>query len=83
MVKTAEKVGLFEALISLKHRRASWNALFLAIMQQCTGLTATLLFLNKLFLSMKSRGEFNMSISLSVQLINFLNAIASCFSFYP
>jgi hypothetical protein len=83
MVKTEKKVGLCEAFCSKKYRRASCNAILLAIIQQCTGLTAIKLFWTKLFLSMKSRGEFNMSIPLSVQLINFLNAIATCFSFYP
>ena len=83
MTKSKEQVGLCEGMCSKKYKRASINAMILAFFSQFSGIGAILIFQTKLFLSMKERGEFDFSITWTVQLTNFITLFSSAFSFFP
>ena len=70
-------------MCSQKYKRASINAMLLAFFSQFSGIGAILIFQTKLFLAMKERGEFDFSITWTVQLTNFITLFSSAFSFYP
>lgn len=72
-----EKVGIVEVFTSKKYRTASWNGIIVAIIQQLSGITALFLCSVPLFEAMKNAGNFDIDISLSLNILNLLNMFAS------
>lgn len=56
-ISTKTVVSLKESMLSLQHRRSSWNSVILAYLHQFSGNSVSMLFSTKIFLQMKLDGH--------------------------
>ena len=81
---TKVKVSLKEALFDRKYRFASWNGVISAVINPLAGVAASLFYQAKIFIQLRDSGDFTiLPVIWSVQIMNFMNMIASFGSFIP
>ena len=68
-------MSVIDATLSKKYRFAFLNSAFLFFIRQASGQSVTLVLAKDVIEDMKKAGKFNISISLALNVLNFLSTV--------